>query len=93
MLPPIHDLQQHGLILPFSICLDPIDNVASLAMWLSRSSQEITTVDLTDTRMNRYDRRAHERHTKKTLTSQMKQFRPIPILSPHAHNRFIRCRA
>ena len=42
--------------------------------------------------MNRRDRRTYERRAKKFLQSQMKSFRPTPLLSPRVHGKFIRRR-
>ena len=52
--------------------------------------ESITTVDVIDSRMKRGDRRAYERHVKKSLKSQLREFRPTPLRSFRVHGKYIR---
>ena len=59
--------------------------------WMSNHSQ-VTSVDIIDSRMKRSDRRTYERQVKKSLKSQLKEFRPTRFPSPRVHGRYLRRR-
>ena len=63
------------------------------SFWIARQSEKVTTVEILDSKMHRRTRRTYERRAKKQLKSQMRKFRPTPILSPRVHGTFIRRRS
>ena len=64
--------------------------VLSVCAFRMSIHESITTVDVVDSRMKRGDRRAYERHVKKSLKSQLREFRPTPLRSPRVHGKYIR---
>ena len=61
------------------------------AFWKSNHAK-VTSVDIIDSRMKRRDRRTYERHVRKSLKSQLKEFRPTCPPSSRVHSRYLRRR-
>ena len=61
------------------------------AFWMS-SHSKATSVDIIDSRMKRRDRRTYERQVRKSLKSQLREFRPTRLPSPRIHGRYLRRR-
>ena len=62
-----------------------------VAIRLSRNDT-VTTVNFIDSKMKRSDRRANEKHRKRSLKQQIKKFRATSHFPSRVHGKFIRRR-